>query len=126
MKKASAANASHIMSTRRALYFFIFIFLTACGGKGDQTPEGILSEEEMVELMVDVHLVEGARSGVTIMGDSLSLDTYYRTVLVKHGLDSTSYRQNFDYYSSHPDKLEVIFEEVVERLSILESEFKPK
>jgi hypothetical protein len=103
----------------------LLLSLFACSGKSGKVPEGILEEAAMVDLMVDVHLVEGARSGVTIMGDSLSLDAYYRTVLIKHGLDSVSYRENFEYYSARPEKLEGIFEQVVERLSVLESELRP-
>lgn len=109
----------------RTWLFSVLLLLSSCWGGRDSVPEGILDEAAMVDLMVDVHLVEGARSGVTIMGDSLSLDAYYRTVLIKHGLDSLSYRENFEYYSARPEKLEGIFEQVVEKLSVLESEMRP-
>lgn len=109
----------------RTWLFSVLLLLSSCWGRRDSVPEGILDEAAMVDLMVDVHLVEGARSGVTIMGDSLSLDAYYRTVLIKHGLDSLSYRENFEYYSARPEKLEGIFEQVVEKLSVLESEMRP-
>lgn len=112
------------MSTK-PLFLLLLLLLFSCEINDEKRPEGILSPDEMVELMVDVHLVEGARSGVTIMGDSLGIELYYRTVLIKHGLDSTSYQNNFDYYSARPDELDLIFEEVVRRLSVLESELRP-
>lgn len=98
--------------------------LLSCDQKNEK-PEGLLDHDQMVDLIYDVHLVEGARSGVTIMGDSMSLETYYRTVMIKHNMDSVSYKNNMEYYSSRPDEMKVIFDEVIEKLSVLESELRP-
>lgn len=85
-------------------------------------PEGILGHNAMVELMLDVHLVEGARTGVTISNDSLGIDAYHRTVMLNHGLDSIGYQKNFRYYSARPEEFERIFSEVIERLTVMQSE----
>ena len=65
-------------------------------------PEGILDHNAMVELMLDVHLVEGARTGVTISNDSLGIDAYHRTVMLNHGL---VHWLKVQYYSARPENL---------------------
>jgi hypothetical protein len=102
---------------------FICLLIISCGRPKDTIfPKGILKPEEMADVMVDVHLVEGARSGERIMGDSLALDAYYQEIFQRHGLTAEQYQENFAFYSRHPGDFAEVFDVVVQRLSVMESE----
>ncbi len=80
----------------------------------------------MVEVLVDVHLVEGARTGQNIMGDTLKLEEYYAGVLKKHQLTDEEYQRSFNFYSSRPAEFELVFDKVIEILAKKEAEIAKK
>jgi hypothetical protein len=41
-----------------SLFFSVLLFLTAC--KSNDVPDGIIKEKEMISLLTDVHLTDGA------------------------------------------------------------------
>ena len=100
--------------------------LTACVDKSVQVPEGYIPKEKMVDIMVDIHLVEGARSGTLLLGDTNKLPDYYARIYEKYGLTEAEFKTNFDWYTQHPQELKAVYEEVIVELSKLEEEIKVK
>lgn len=82
--------------------------------------ENLLSPDQMIEILTDVHIVEGAKIGRKVMGDTLLMDAYYNKVFAKHGINKTLFEENFRYYSSEPKKMDAIYEKVVENLNHLQ------
>ncbi len=99
--------------------FCIGLLFLGCD-ESTSPPEGILEEGAMIEVLTDVHLVEGAKTGRKIMGDTLRLETYYAKVFSKHGTDMDAFNASFKYYANHPETMDRIYERVIENLNRME------
>lgn len=92
----------------------------ACSGSSSKNKisDGIYSKEDMVNILVELHLVEAAyRSGAV----SDSANRYTRlvqaTVLERLGTDTVQFDESYNYYSSNSKKLEEIYQLVGEELT---------
>lgn len=112
----------------RVLKIFIpLLFVIVSCKKSDEVkkPEGLLSEEEMVEVLTDIHLIEGARTGLVIMGDSVGgVNEHYKAFFIKHEVTQAQYDSSFVYYSKNPIIFDEIYERVIQNLSVIESEIQ--
>ena len=113
------------LTVRKLIAFSVLILLAAaCIDHTVKLPKGYLSHDEMVPIMVDIHLVEGARSGKLMLGDTNHLPDYYAKVYEKHNVSEQTFKESFDWYTRHPQLLKPIYNEAIEQLSILEAEVK--
>ena len=82
----------------------VILSLFSCGSDDGTIPEGVLKQEEMVALMIDIRIAEGMVGSVSLGLDSA--DVLYKAlekrVFEKHGLDSASYVKSYNYYLMHP------------------------
>ena len=72
--------------------------------------------------MVDIHLIEGARSGTLVLGDTNSLPDYYAKIYQKHNISEAKFRESFDWYTKNPEKLKLVYEAVIVELTKKEAE----
>lgn len=82
----------------------VILSLFSCGGDDEAIPEGILNQEEMVGVMIDIRMAEGMIGSVNMSLDS-SRQVYRameKRIFEKHGLDSASYVKSYNYYMLHP------------------------
>lgn len=85
-------------------------------------PQWLLPEDSMVLILTDIHLVEGARSGTQILGDSLHRPSdYYKKVYEKYGLTASKYDSIFSWYSAHAPLMNQLYARMLERLNRLEA-----
>lgn len=109
-----------------ARFFILFsILLFSCENENRQgsiDSEQLLSEKQMIDILTDVHIVEGAKIGRKIMGDTLMMDAYYRKIFSKHKIDKKQLDENYRYYSSDPEKMDGIYEKVLDNLNKLQVE----
>lgn len=92
---------------------FLLIFFLACS---DSTPKGVLARENMVNLLTDMHVVDGYAN--TLPTDSLTRKTYplYRSVFKKYNTDSINFRRSIDFYTRRPEELKQIYVSVTTKL----------
>ena len=106
-----------------SLFFFVFCMASALIGCGDEgVPEGILSEQEMIPIILDVYLAEGKVNELRVKRDSaLAIFEVYETkILEKYDLTDSVYSNSLRYYYDHPLKLESIYETVLDSLNLME------
>ncbi len=105
----------------RALCLALCLALVSCGkSKAPEPPQDVLGAEQMTAVLVEMHLVEGARSGTDILGDSLKFEDYQASVFKRNGLTAEDWGRSFAWYSRHPELLEPLYDAVIERLSTME------
>ncbi len=114
-------------------YFLILILIpflsTGCYHENVskiEIPEVLLSADQMVLVMTDVHLVEGALNyhRVKRLEYKDYKSAYYSKILQEHGINAVQLRENIDYYNSNPKQMEDIYERVLSNLVKLETEMK--
>lgn len=97
-------------------------FLVACSGGKNKLPEGILQPDEMVSILVDVHLAEADAINRKVQPDSvkLILDKHYQSIFQIYKIEKTVFLQSFDYYSKRPEDFDRLYEKVIEQMTLLE------
>jgi hypothetical protein len=100
------------------LFFSVLIFLAAC--KGGKAPEGIIKKEQMINLLTEVHIVDGSMYNVMQIPDSLYKHgtNIYLTLFKKYHTDSAQFRKSFKYYSTNPEMLRTIYEQITKNLKL--------
>lgn len=96
------------------LFFSALVLLCACND--DKDAKGVLARRDMISLLVDIHLVDGALSNQS-NSDSLYRSTgHYVYVFKQHHTDSTQFRKSVLYYSKHPDDFMKMYDDIIKIL----------
>ena len=103
---------------RLILGFFILIFLAACSRQ--KTPEGILENGKMINVLTDIHLVDSYRSAAVYDTTIQPAANYYKVVYMKHDIDSIRFQKSLQYYSRQPEVLDTMYHQVLQRLERME------
>lgn len=93
--------------------FFVYVFTSSCK---DSVPEQIISQDDMVPVLRDLHLANGYTS--SMYGDSANskIASIYQALYKKYDIDSITLRRSISFYAQSPEKLEVIYTQVQAQL----------
>jgi hypothetical protein len=109
----------------RSLYLIILVGMVffSCSKKPVDIPETVLSREEMVSVLVDIHLAQ-ALVGINQFNDSLhyNLNDYLSSVFQMHHLTREKYARSLEFYTDHPELLDEMYADVINELSKKQSE----
>ena len=92
----------------KVLYVLLLILLSGCGMR----PWGILSHDEMVVVLLDVHVAEAAMKIVDSRAKRIEKQEYYNQVFVKHNITKKQFDKSLDWYARHPKLLVAIYDDV--------------
>lgn len=105
---------------------FLFVLFVSCSEPTQEQPDYLLAEEKMIDVMVDMHLVETAQN-LKLMGvDSTNrrYQQYFNAIFESHEVSKADFDSSLHYYSTKTDKMNEIYDNVLEELHELESEVK--
>jgi len=105
---------------RLILCLTLFFIFTACK---KQLPKGIISEKEMINLLADVHILDGYISSLPADSAKKIIDPLYNELFLKYKLDSASFGQNVDYYYSDPNLTVKTYDQVIKNLEQKERKY---
>ena len=97
---------------------FVALLFVQCARTVPDPPADLIQPDAMVPLLVDVHLVEGARNGALILGDTNDIEDYYAKVYSKHGVSEELFQRSFSWYNGEPDAFIPIYEKVLDSLKV--------
>jgi hypothetical protein len=108
------------LETYKPIFVIIALLLFGCGSQ--EKPKGLLSQDEMVSLMVDVYLAEARISTTGIPRDSATklFEPYESALIAKRGITDSILQANYAYYLQKPDELEKILDAVIDTLNLRE------
>lgn len=105
------------MRTHIILFFSALLFLSACKPEGNHA--NVLGKEDMISLLVDVHMVDGY---LATQPNNDSLYVYgtglYKFIFKQHRTDSATFRRSMKYYTMRDEDMVNIYEEVNKRLQV--------
>lgn len=107
---------------KRILILLLFlIFLGSCNR--DSLPPGILSEDEMVKVLIDIQLTEGIASSLPIPYDSSQVlyALMERDVFIKHDIQDSVFTKSMLFYLQDAGKMNLIYSRVIDSLTVHES-----
>ena len=110
----------------RQLSIILFsMLLLSCGQeKKAQKPYYLIDQDQMVNIMVDMHIVETASNLKVFPPDSARqmYQDYFESIFLSHDVTMAEFDSSLYYYSTQTDQMNVIYDKVLENLSELESE----
>lgn len=83
-----------------------------------EKPEDLLPEKTFVKLLYEMNLLEGARTGTTLLGDSIPLNAYYQTLYADFGVTPEQVQRNFTYYHSDAEKMATYYQWIIDSLRV--------
>lgn len=98
--------------------------LYAC--KSDRRPAGILSEQEMVRVMVEIYLAEAKVNNMHQGRDSIEkvFIVFEKRIFEKLEIAETDYKRSHQYYMEHPRRLERIYDSIIDTLNLREQRYR--
>ncbi|MCK9448936.1 MAG: DUF4296 domain-containing protein [Bacteroidales bacterium] len=90
----------------------------------EHTPSVLLSQNQMTELLMDIHIAEAALNFKRNLGQAIHEEKqqYFDAVFRNHGLTQELFEENLNYYNRFPDKMEVMYDSITKRLERMQSE----
>ena len=107
---------------RKSLVIIMMVLgLAACENK---PPELLVSEEELVPILADVHIAEAAMQHLRgELKDSMA-DVYYQELYEIHNVSKEDFDQTMELLREDPVRMERIYNNVIELISEIEAENK--
>lgn len=106
------------LRTLLALCALPAMLLTGCGGE-DKLPPDTLSEQQMADILTDIHLAETRVNKLQLRSLDSSLMIFNRLksdIWKKYKVDTVAYRDSYNYYMTHPERMTRIYENVGKKI----------
>lgn len=111
----------------------LLLFVGACSNKPTlpPRPESVLDKDKMVEVLVEVHLIEGTLQRRLIRGSNPNYfgSLQYLLMFERQGITKETFEESYEFYLAYPKEMTKLYERVIQELSKMESEIgkaKPK
>ncbi len=107
----------------KRILFSVFILFLLFSCSPQDTPGGILDENKMVTVLIDIQLTEGKVSALPISYDSSQLlyTLLEQDVFLKHGVTDSVFTKSMLYYLEDAGKMDRIYARVIDSLVVLEN-----
>ena len=92
-----------------------------------ERPPQLLSQPQMVSFLIDLHLAEAKMNHVNTRNtDSTEIifRHYEKYLMEQHGFTDSVYLQSYAYYLDHMELMNEIYNDVVDSLSVMNSQQK--
>lgn len=108
----------------------IVLLSTACNSILRSKPAGTLSEGQMIDILIDIHLTEAtlriANDSISRLNDTTDLRRRFAQVFKKNDVSPDDFNASLNYYIQHIEELDKIYVEVINRLTVQEANLLPK
>lgn len=108
------------MSVRSICLFLLLAFISACR---EAAPP--LTPKRMGALLLDLHLAEAYAQQIprpesqVSMRNEDSLKAFQAGILTRHGLSESAFRKAINWYTSHPEMLDSVYQNILSEIAIL-------
>ena len=99
-------------------FLIICLILAACSKKDTEIPAGVLSKDQMVRVLIDIHLLESKVKKLNLKVDSSqAVYRHYEQLLLEDlEISREQYDRSLEFYVDEIELLKDIYEEVSDSL----------
>jgi hypothetical protein len=110
---------------KKLFVLLIILSIFSCNKK-NEIPEYVIPFDDMVEIIVDIHITDGILTSGKVRRELVKKDTtnYYNLILENYNYKREDFDTSLYYYTKNIDQYDLIYNEVLNRLSKIESEIK--
>ena len=110
-------------SNHKLSHLLFFGIVTALVLSGCFRPKGVLSQNEMTEVLVDMHKTDALLAEKNISYSQYSLKApYYNYIFKKHNITKAEFDSSLVWYTKNPKKFDNMYDEVIKKLTVLQKE----
>jgi Domain of unknown function (DUF4296) len=111
----------------KAFLTFLLLLLCFCCTESTSS-QGVLSEDQMVAILIDIQLTEGKASTLPITFDSSQVlySLMEEEVFRKHGVSDSLFTKSMVYYLEDAGKMDQMYARVIDSLVVLENNYRTK
>lgn len=117
------------MNMKKAGFLFILILLlSSCYNTHDGNkipePDNLIGKDKLVLVIADMEIAESTIREKQNLGQEIDglQERFYLAIFQKHEITKEQFENSMAYYKQDLDELNDIYEEVITRLSMMESE----
>ena len=105
----------------------LVLLLISLACTSNSTPQGVLEEDLMVSILLEIQLAEGKVSSLPVSYDSSQVlyNLLERDIFSKHGVTDSVFITSMEYYLEDAEKMDRMYARVIDSLVVLESNPKP-
>jgi len=109
---------------RNLIFLSLALFISSCSLFSNK-PKDLIDEEELVNVLVDIHIADAVVSikGYRVIQDSLTISLFYDDIMKKHNISRKQFDETIKYYSENVSKYDRIYEQILEILSKKQKQF---
>jgi len=99
------------------LFFSVTLILSAC--KQDETPPNIIKRDKMVNLLTDLHILDGNMYNIAQVPDSIQKygTNGYLALFKRYHTDSAQFRRSYKYYTTQPFEFQAMYDQILDNLT---------
>jgi hypothetical protein len=112
------------------LLLFATLLLASCYTTHDKSqvpkPDDLIVRDTLIHLLAEIELIESAIRDKQNLGheiDDLN-EAFYATVFKKYNVSREQFNRSMDYYKQNLEEMDDIYEDVISRLSVIESQIQ--
>lgn len=109
--------------------FLCFCLLITAGcGDSENVPAGILSEDEMTSILMEVYVIEAKMNNYQprLPRDSSTIvfEVLKQEILEEHSTSDSIFKESMSWYFERPERLEIIYSRLTDSLNLEVQKFK--
>lgn len=104
---------------KKTLLILSLIFLISCSKQGN-LPKDVLSKKEFIEIVAEIQKSQSLtnfKADTSMEIRNIRLENYNEDILKKHNISKERYNKSVEYYSTNPNELNKIMDQVVKELN---------
>ncbi|MGB7842022.1 MAG: DUF4296 domain-containing protein [Salinimicrobium sp.] len=105
-----------------SILLLFFVLISCQNVEHAPKPDDLIAEDEMVDVLVDISLLHGARSYNKKLLKDKGIQPY-NYLWEKYKIDSTRFLESNNYYADHPKQYENIYQQVKLKLETLQVKY---
>lgn len=112
-------------------FIILLILIPACiwvSCQGDRLQKDLLDKDELIPVLIDLHMAYAIQSSVSFRNISLDVDSVdvYTYIFDKHNISKVVFDSSIAWYSRHPKQFTEIYDEVVMDLTQIRDSLEVK
>jgi DNA-directed RNA polymerase subunit H (RpoH/RPB5) len=112
---------------KKEIWVLFFVLIAILGCKHEDIPKEIISKENMIGLLVDMHITDAYLNQVS-NNDTLQMEAKarYNFIFKQHHTDSVKFSRSLKYYSLRSKDLNDMYKKVMDSLDVMQKGLHPK
>jgi len=110
---------------RNSVIFLLALIMFSCNN-AKKTPDYVIPHQDMVNIIVNMHITDGLLNINKVRRNLVKKDSlnFYDAVFKSFGYTRSDFDTSIFYYSNHISEYDKIYEEVLNKLSEMQTQLK--